>query len=199
MPRSTDSHTREKIIQATYDLLENYGYHATGLKEIVSKSGAPKGSIYYYFPDGKEGIAAETIAFAGEQIAERIRANLMESADPAQAVRAFLETIAHFVEVSGFEAGGPLTIVASETATTSEKLNAACRDAYNRMRTAFAEKFRAGGFSTDQAQSLAWTVTSAVEGGIILCRTYHTGDPLREVARQMALLISVVSANEQIT
>lgn len=191
-----DTTTREKIIQATYVLLENYGYHATGLKEIVARSSAPKGSIYYYFPDGKEGIAAATIAFAGTRIAERIRANLAGTSTAADAVRVFLETIAHFIEVSGFEAGGPLTIVASETATTSEKLNAACREAYDQMRAAFAEKFLNSGFPPQQAQSLAWSVTSATEGGIILCRTYHSGDPLRQVAQHLALLIKSVAAGE---
>lgn len=199
MPKTSEPNAREKIIQATYELLEDHGYHATGLQEIVARSGAPKGSIYYYFPEGKEGIAAETVAFAGERIAGRIRANLAETAGAAQAVRAFLETIAHFIEVSGFAAGGPLTIVASETATTSERLNLACRAAYDQMRAAFTEKFLASGLSAEQAHSLAWTVTSTTEGGIILCRTYHSGDPLREVAQHMALLISAVTGGDQTT
>jgi len=32
-------------------------------------------------------------------------------------------------------------------------------------------------------------VTASIEGGIILSRTYHTGDPLRLVAEQLALSI----------
>ena len=180
---------RDQIIQATCDLLENQGYHATGLNEIVKVSGSPKGSIYYYFPGGKEGITAEAVLFAGKTASERIRIHLAEVADPAEAIQDFIETIAHFVEVSGFRSGGPLTIVASETATTSEKLNQTCREAYDMMRVAFEEKFLSGGFSPQRAASLAWMITSATEGGIILSRTYHSGDPLREVARELAGLI----------
>ena len=55
------TNTRDQIIQTTSNLIENQGYHATGLNEIVKESGAPKGSIYYYFPDGKEGITAEAV------------------------------------------------------------------------------------------------------------------------------------------
>jgi hypothetical protein len=47
------STTRDQIIQAACTLLEKQGYPATGLNEIVRESGAPKGSLYYYFPDGK--------------------------------------------------------------------------------------------------------------------------------------------------
>lgn len=179
----------DQIIRATCDLIENQGYHATGLNEIVKESAAPKGSIYYYFPAVKEGITAEAVLFAGKTAAERIRTHLAEKNDPAEAIQAFLETIAHYVEVSGFHSGGPLTIVASETATTSEILNHCCREAYDMMRAAFEQKFLSGGFSAERAASLAWMITSATEGGIILSRTYHTGDPLREVARELAGLI----------
>jgi len=181
--------TRDQIIQTTCDLIENQGYHATGLNEIVKESGAPKGSIYYYFPDGKEGITAEAVLFAGKAVAERIRTHLAEKSDPAEAVQSFVEMIAHFVEASGFHSGGPLTIVASETATTSEKLNLTCREAYTMVRETFQAKLLEGGFSQDRSASLAWMMTSATEGGIILSRTYHSGDPLRAVAKELAGLI----------
>lgn len=181
--------TRNQIIQSTCDLLENQGYHATGLNEIVKESGAPKGSIYYYFPDGKEGITSEAVLYAGRTVADRIRTNLADINDPAEAIQSFLETIAHFVELSGFRSGGPLTIVASETATTSEKLNLTCRDAYAMVRTAFQTKLLESGFSAERSESLAWVITSATEGAIILSRTYHTGDPLRTAGRELAQLI----------
>ncbi len=181
--------TRERIIQTTSDLLENQGYHATGLNQIVQESGAPKGSIYYHFPQGKDSITAEAVLFAGQNVAERIRANLVEKEDPAEAIQVFIETIAHYVEVSGFHSGGPLTIVASETATTNESLNATCREAYDMMRAAFTEKLLQSGFSTQRADNLVWVITSATEGGIILSRTYHSGDPLRQVAQELATLI----------
>ena len=181
--------TREQIIQSTSDLLENQGYHATGLNEIVKESGAPKGSIYYYFPKGKEEITAEAVLFAGRTVAERIRVHLAENTDAAEAIQSFVETIAYHVETSGFKAGGPLTIVASETATTSERLNLACREAYTLVREAFQTKLLETGFSPDAAASLAWMITAAIEGAIVLSRTYHTGDPLRAAAREMARLI----------
>jgi TetR/AcrR family transcriptional repressor of lmrAB and yxaGH operons len=183
------SSNREQILQSTCDLLENQGYHGTGLNEIVRASGAPKGSIYYYFPNGKEEIVAETVRFAGQRTAERIRLHLGARQDPAEGIRSFLETIAYHIERSGFRAGGPLTIVASETATTSERINQACCAAYDEVREAFAASFRAGGIAEAKAVSLAWTVNATIEGAIMLSRTFHSGDPLREAGQQLACLI----------
>ena len=184
--------TRDQIIQTTSDLLENQGYHAMGMSEIVKASGAPKGSIYYYFPQGKEEITTEAVLFAGRTVAERIRAQLvngMNAVDLASAIQTFVDTIAHHVEASGFHSGGPLTIVDSETATTSERLNLACRESYSLLIDAFKTGLVSHGIVPERASSLAMIITASIEGGIILSRTYHTGEPLRQVARELACIL----------
>jgi TetR/AcrR family transcriptional repressor of lmrAB and yxaGH operons len=166
--------------------MEEQGYHATGLNQIVGASRAPKGSLYYYFPDGKEELAAEAIAHTGEKVAARIAENLSADDDPSRALRGFVRRIADAVEASGFRSGGPLMTVAMETATTSERLNHACREAYGSLQDAFAAGFERGGFSAPRADELATFVTAAIEGGILLSRTAHSGDPLRRVADELA-------------
>jgi TetR/AcrR family transcriptional repressor of lmrAB and yxaGH operons len=54
--------TRDRIIETMCDLLEPRGYHATGLNQVETASGAPKGSLYHDFPDGKDGSTAGAIA-----------------------------------------------------------------------------------------------------------------------------------------
>lgn len=184
------STTRDLIIETACDLLESQGFHATGLNQIVKESGAPKGSLYHYFPAGKDAIAEAAIARAGRMVAERITAGLQLSDNPAEAVRRFVLRIAEQVEASGYASGGPLTTVAMETATTNERLNHACRAAYSRLQSAFEAKLVLAEFSATQAQQLATFITASIEGGIILCRTYHSGDPLRLVAEQLSHMIA---------
>jgi TetR/AcrR family transcriptional regulator, lmrAB and yxaGH operons repressor len=183
--------TRDTIIDATCELLEAQGYHATGLSKILETSGAPKGSLYYYFPEGKEALAEEAVARAGALTADRIRNGLAGRSQPAHAVRTFVLRIAEAVEASGFRAGGPLQSIALETATTSPRLNAACQAAYQRLRQAFADRLAQGGYAPARAAALATVITAAIEGGIILSRTFHTGDPLRQVARELGRLLSL--------
>ena len=181
--------TRDQIIETTCNLLESQGFHGTGLNQIIKESGAPRGSLYYYFPDGKDELAEAAIAAAGKSVAERIRAELSEVGDAVEAVQRFVANIAHFVEASDYRNGGPLTTVAMETATTNERLNQACRAAYTLIQGAFRDALVASGYPEVQAMTLATFVTAAIEGGTILCRTYHSGDPLRTVADQLKLVL----------
>ncbi len=184
------STAREKILLTTSLLLEKQGFHGTGLNEIIKESGSPKGSLYYYFPEGKEQIAAEAILHSGKLTAERIRAGLAESLLPAKAIYDFTLKIAENVESSGFGSGGPLTAVAMETATQSERINAACREAYGMIETAFRDKLLQSGVASKKANELASFITAAIEGGIILSRTHHSGDPLRLVAAQLKSILA---------
>ena len=78
------SDTRARILLTMARLIEKQGYHATGLNEIIRESGAPKGSVYYYFPGGKEQIGAEAILEAGKIISARLRGLLGERRQPGR-------------------------------------------------------------------------------------------------------------------
>jgi TetR/AcrR family transcriptional repressor of lmrAB and yxaGH operons len=169
---------KEKILEAAARLFEKQGYHATGLNEIISESGSPKGSLYYYFPEGKEQIGAETALWSAVQMAERIRFGLSQSEDPAEAVRLLALGIAGAIEQSGFAAGGPLMMLAAESAIGRERVNVACREAYAQMQGAFAEKL-----SGDVG--LAEFALATLEGAILLSRVQHSGDSLRRAAEHL--------------
>jgi TetR/AcrR family transcriptional regulator, lmrAB and yxaGH operons repressor len=181
--------TREQIIHKTCELLESQGYHATGLNQIVAESGSPKGSLYYYFPDGKEGLTEEAIDHTGRIVEERIRQNLAEVADPGAAIERFLNTIADHVEASGYRLGGPVTMVAMETVVSSERLSAACSRAYRQWQHAFAERLVASGMPEDEAERIAMMVVASIEGAVILSRTHRSTLPLRETGSLLRRLI----------
>jgi TetR/AcrR family transcriptional regulator, lmrAB and yxaGH operons repressor len=183
------SSTREQILQTTCSLIEKQGYHGTGLNEIVKESGSPKGSLYHYFPNGKEQIVAEAVLGSGIETAERIRGELKKSSNVSKAIYDFILNIAGHVELSGFSAGSPLTSVAMETATKSERINLACREAYSMLQSAFNEKLLESGYTKTKAADMAAFIVASIEGGIILSRTNHTADPLRVVAKQLRAVL----------
>ena len=48
------------------------GYASTGLQQILTESGAPKGLLYYCFPKGKEELAEAAVTLAGILIHEML-------------------------------------------------------------------------------------------------------------------------------
>lgn len=177
--------TRDKIVMTMARLIEKQGYHATGLNEIIRESGAPKGSVYYYFPEGKEQIGAEAILEAGKIISERLILLLGADPDPAASIQVFMLKMAENMDSTGYNAGSPLTTAAMETAVTSKTINQACIQAFEMIISAFSSKFMASGRDAAEARDLAILITTLIEGGILMSRTYHSAEPLRLAARHI--------------
>ena len=64
---------REALLAASVRLFRQKGYAATGLAEILAESGAPKGSLYHYFPGGKAEIGAEAVKLAGKTVTRTLK------------------------------------------------------------------------------------------------------------------------------
>ncbi|MBB6670479.1 TetR/AcrR family transcriptional regulator [Cohnella nanjingensis] len=180
---------RERLIQATSHLLDIQGYHATGLNQIIKEGGAPKGSLYYYFPEGKEELVAEAIGKHGDAITEQIRGMLAESGDPAEAIYAILMFIANkFIDTDCIKAGS-IASVALETAHVSERLRDVCRRIYDAWQAAYAGILMESGFPAARASQIATLVTASIEGAVVMCRAHRGPEPMIAVARELKLLI----------
>lgn len=176
------SSAREKILKTASELMEKQGYHGTGLKEIIQTSGAPKGSLYYYFPDGKEQLASEAILQAGKTVSDRFRERTAAEPNAAQAIRGFLYMVAQRMEETNFYTGSTMTMIAMETVVESKRINQACQQGYMMLIEAFRDKLLSGGMDATRAGNMAEMIIAAVEGGIILSRTYQDANHLRRIA-----------------
>jgi len=184
--------SRDRLLETTAQLLELQGYHATGLNQITKDSGAPKGSLYYYFPEGKEELCSEAVARSGQAVAERIRFGLSQAPEPLEAIVRMLQGMAEHVGEAGDGCGSGVSIaaVALETASSSERLREACAKAYDSWQAAFREKLMAGGYSAERAERLSLILVSLIEGTIILSRTSRSGEPFRQLAEEIPHLLA---------
>ncbi len=177
--------TRDQIIETTCNLLELQGYHATGLNQIIKESSSPKGSLYYHFPGGKEELAVEAVRRVGAIVLQRIQQNLALIDDSADSIRSFIMNIALNVERSGFQAGGPITTIALETASSSEVLREECSRIYAAWQAAFVEKLCTAGVSQARAENIGVMIIASIEGGVILCRTNRSRKPLEQIGQEI--------------
>src|SRR5262245_55101569 len=64
--------TRSKMVRGAAELLRERGYSGTGFREVIEITGAPRGSIYHHFPDGKAQLAGEAVEYVGALAREAI-------------------------------------------------------------------------------------------------------------------------------
>ena len=183
MVRRTD--TRQRMLDTAAGLFQTQGYHATGLTQLTTAGGAPKGSLYFHFPGGKEQLAAEAVQLSSERTGALLEAILNDAPDPATAIDRAVGALAGFLSESGFQRGCPLATVALDAAAASEPIREACVDGYASWHAVLAGYFSAQGLSTARADELATIVLAAIEGGLLLARTRRDLAPLSAVATHL--------------
>jgi TetR/AcrR family transcriptional regulator, lmrAB and yxaGH operons repressor len=181
--------TRDRILDATIRLLRRQGYTATGIKQIVAEGNAPLGSVYHYFPGGKEQIGAEAIARAGEQVAAAIAHLLRAKSSPADAVEALAGLLAAGLEASAFERGCPVATTALEVTPRSETIRAAVESSFESWLAPLRERLEATGFDPEEASRRADLTIAALEGALVLARARQNADVLREAGHQLRALL----------
>lgn len=58
--------TRDRIVVAASRLLQRQGYVGTGIKQIAQEAQATLGSVYHFFPGGREAVAVTAIKHSSE-------------------------------------------------------------------------------------------------------------------------------------
>jgi TetR/AcrR family transcriptional repressor of lmrAB and yxaGH operons len=172
--------TRERLLRTAATLFRTQGYHATGLNQVVEEGRAPKGSLYFHFPGGKEQLAVESVTMAAGEVHASMRA--VDDLDGALAL--FAE---HLVE-SDFKRGCPVATVALDVAGESEQIREACASAYASWSDVLVEFLVRQGVPVERAPGLATTVLAAVEGALLLAKTRRDVAPLRQVAADLRVL-----------
>ncbi|MFF4124530.1 TetR family transcriptional regulator [Microbispora rosea] len=182
--------TRERVLRTAAGLFQRQGYNATGLNQVLAESRAPKGSLYFHFPDGKEQLAAEAVAVAGGELGERIAAAVAAAPGPAEAVARIGDLLAHNLEESGFQEGCPVATVALEAAGDSEPIRSACDEAYASWLGGLADYLHGHGVDEAEAEALADLVLSSLQGALLLARVRRDTAVIHSVARRIGGMVA---------
>lgn len=182
--------TRDRIVGATVELFRRRGYNGTSLKQITEASEATIGSLYHFFPGGKDQLAQEVIEVSGAAYRELFELIADEAIDPVDAIRNFFDGAAEVLASTDFIDPCPIGTVAREVASVNDPLRDATRRVFESWIEAATNRFVAAGVGPEQAAALATTVVAGVEGGFVLARASHDEDVLRTIGRQMATLVA---------
>ncbi|MEV0066356.1 TetR/AcrR family transcriptional regulator [Amycolatopsis sp. NPDC050768] len=173
--------TRQRMIGAAREIIRERGYRAMSLAEVVQRSAAPRGSLYYHFPQGKQQIAAETAGVhAGEQLAE-IRRLAGAATSAADLVGGYMDRARDGMIASGYGRGCAIAPLVTEVGEASEELGEACRLGFTEIVEAIAVQFVVFGLGDTAAVGLAHAVIAAVQGAEITSRALRSPEPFDAV------------------
>jgi AcrR family transcriptional regulator len=177
--------TRTRMLLSAAEVMRERGAAGVTIDEVLTRSGAPRGSVYYHFPEGRNQILTEALRFAGDAIT----ATIDGSQGGIPLVRSFVEFWERTLAESDFNAGCPVVAAAIGSADDDPALSLVAGEIFGRWRAALSRAFVADGFDETDAGSLAVTCIAALEGAVVLCRSTRSADPLRDVAQQLEFLI----------
>jgi TetR/AcrR family transcriptional regulator, lmrAB and yxaGH operons repressor len=188
MAKASDS--KGKTLAAAAGLFRQQGYHGTALHDILAAGGSPRGSLYFHFPGGKEEIGETALTLAGEAVRQAIA----KAAETSENAETFLVRIARGMasdlEKSGFKEGCPIATTALETSAQSEVLGAATRGAFQKWENEIKRGLGRFGMIPEEAEWVATSVLSQLEGALLLARTYHSLEPMHRAERALKLLLA---------
>ncbi len=179
--------TRTKMLVSAVEVMRECGAAGVTIDAVLARSGAPRGSVYHHFPEGRNQILAEALRYSGDSITAMID-------DAAQrGARVMLREFVEFWELSltdgGFAAGCPVVAAAIGSPCDEVQLSVEAGSILGRWCTALTRAFVADGFEEADAASLAVTSIAAVEGAVMLARTTRSAEPLRQVGEQLEFLV----------
>jgi AcrR family transcriptional regulator len=180
--------TKSRMLLSAAEVLRERGAAGVTIDEVLSRSGAPRGSVYHHFPGGRNQILLEALQFAGETMTSAI--DSAASVGPMALLREFVELWEEVLRESDFAAGCPVVAAAISNTDEGPRLSDNAATIFDHWRAALTRSFVADGFGDRDAASLATTMLAATEGAVVLCRSLRTSQPLRDVAENIEFLVN---------
>jgi AcrR family transcriptional regulator len=178
------SAAREKMIAATAYLLSSEGLEGTSFATVLTQSGAPRGSIYHHFPEGKDQLVLEAVGVVGDGVLARIRA--MEAATPDEVVKSFTNPWRDLLMNSQCQAGCAVAAVVRNEREAAASIFAS-------WAKELSARLTAAGMNSALADRSAQTVVAATEGALLVAQADGDIDAFDRVVEDLVELVNMRS------
>lgn len=165
-------------MDSTAELFRRQGYNGTGVKQIVAAAAAPFGSLYHFFPGGKEQLGAEVIRSSGAMYMQLFAEIVRDVPDVPTAVGNFFDGAAETLRETDYADACPIATVALEVASTNEPLRIATAEVFDSWIGGASAYFEHAGIPPARARALAFSMLSLLEGAFVFSRAMRSTEPL---------------------
>ncbi|MFS8036780.1 TetR family transcriptional regulator [Xanthobacter sp. AM11] len=162
---------RADILPALGEVFREHGFEGASLAHITARTGLGKGSLYHFFPGGKEEMAQAVLAEIDGWFELHVFTPLRSSADPGAAVRDMLAQVDAY-----FRSGRRVCLVgAFALGDVRDRFARQVQGYFARWRDALAAALREAGCAAPVAQEKAEDAVLAIQGALVLARALDDG------------------------
>jgi AcrR family transcriptional regulator len=169
------------MVEGAARLLAQQGLQATSFSEVLEFTGAPRGSLYHHFPEGKDQLVKAALELATAQMSQAF--SPPAGASPEEIAGLFLRIWRSVLVRSDFKAG--CAVVAVTVAAGSRELSDHAAAIFRAWRTRLADLFVSGGVAQPDAARFAAVLIAASEGAVVLSRGERSLEPFELVAAKL--------------
>ncbi|HEY3067957.1 MAG TPA: TetR family transcriptional regulator C-terminal domain-containing protein [Methylomirabilota bacterium] len=151
---------------------------------MLAASAAPKGSLYHYFPGGKQELTTAALKEAERGVSEGLRGVFHKPVPLADKVSALFAGAARNLETNQFTRGCPVAAVTLDIDRDSEDLRAVCRAIFDSWQAIIADGLDE--IPKAERRGVARLIFATFEGTLILARAEASKEPLLNAGRTLA-------------
>ena len=172
---TTESHTKEKLLDAAERLMLGKGFPATTVDEICAAAGLTKGSFFHYFESKDDLGRAVLDRFAGRGLEEFVSAPFRRQSDPLKRIVASIDFWIDRINDPSTECGCLLGNFAQELSDTHPEIRAQCARHFDRWIQMLTQDFNEAKSAYRprariDTQGLAEHYVAVLEGGLLLTK-----------------------------
>jgi TetR/AcrR family transcriptional repressor of lmrAB and yxaGH operons len=180
-------HPRDRMIDAAIAGMRVSGLAGAGINQVIAASGAPKGSLYHYFPGGKLALAQEALQQFGAQRQAELEVALTGDAPADQKIKRLFSRMAKGLVQEDFRYGCAVAAVALDLDEDAAALGPVCAALLEGWTSTIADALVP--LPAARRKALARFVVTAFEGALVQARATHSAQPVLEAGEQMAILV----------
>ncbi|MEO2258741.1 TetR/AcrR family transcriptional regulator [Paenibacillus amylolyticus] len=159
---------KSDVIPLVTEVFRELGYEGATLSKITARTRLSKGSLYYFFPGGKEEMAAEILAHIDQWFIK----NIFEPLEKNEA-RVAIDHMWQEVDTY-FQSGQRICLIgAFALDETRDRFAAVIRQYFIRWIEALSSALVQTGISKETADQISEETIASIQGGLILSRALN--------------------------
>lgn len=181
---------RELIMDEAFKLFFEKGYYGLGLQELLKRCGIPKGSFYYYFPDGKIQLLCEVVERTYNRMEEGILNRILIKENAVDSFLNMIDYHAATIEGKKYPFSLLITMISIESKHLDDKVHDVCKNLYYRWQNTYYIKLIDYGYSEIEARQKAQALFALIHGSLISSFIKQSNEDLLLIRKEVKKILS---------